>query len=169
MFRFKILALIALFTFALGLALAGEAVAGQKVKFRVVWHNVKWETVNVPVEEGRILYLFEAKAIVTVLQGNKLLDGMLISDVGCGDMNTKTGTGSGHGVNEWTDRDGDKIYWTWEGNWTDMGKGVWSGPITIVRGTGKFERLKGNATYTYHAVAPKQAYADWDGELEWPR
>ena len=166
MSRSKLIAFIVLITLAFGVALVCDALAGEKVKFRVVWYMVKFQSLDVAGEEGRILYLMEQKGIVTVLQGNKLLDGMVITDVGCGDQNTKMGTGSAHGVNEWTDRGGDKIYWTWEGKGV---KGVWSGPITIMRGTGKFERLKGNANWTYNGVAPNQAYADWDGELEWSR
>ena len=163
MSRFKLIACIALIILAFGVALVGDALAGEKIKARVVWYRIKWEPVNVPGEEGRIVFVYEQKGIVTVLQGNKQLDGIAVVDVGCGDMNTKTGTGSNHGANEFTDRDGDKIYWTWEGKQV---KGVWSGPITIVRGTGKFERLKGKATWSYYGVTPNQAYADWDGELE---
>jgi len=166
MSRFKILALIALFTFALGLALASDALAGEKIKFRAVWYTVKFEPLNVPGEEGRILYLVEWKGILTVFQGSKLLDGMVGSVVGYGDLNTKTGTGSGEGVIEWTDRDGDRIYWAYEAKAV---KGVTSGPITVIRGTGKFEGLKGRATWINYEPAPNQTYTDWDGELEWSR
>jgi len=166
MSRFKILALIALFTFALGLALAADALAGEKLKLRNVFYTVKFEPLNVPGEEGRILLLLEQKGILTVFQGSKLLDGMVGWVVGYGDLNTKTGTGSGGGAFELTDRDGDKIYWAWEAK---VVKGVWSGPITVIRGTGKFEGLKGKATWISYQVAPNQNYCDWDGELEWPR
>jgi hypothetical protein len=91
---------------------------------------------------------------------------MATVNIGCGDMNIKTGTGPGHGVIEWTDRDGDKIYWAWTGQ---GGKDAWFGPATLERGTGKFERLKGKATWTYYDVAPNQSYADWNVELELPR
>ena len=167
MSRFKILALIALFTFALGLALASDALAGEKIKFRAVWYTVKFEPLNVPGEEGRILYLVEWKGILTVFQGSKLLDGMALFNVGVLDMNTKTGIGSGHGVIECTDRDGDKIYTTYEAKGV---KGLWSGPWDFVRGTGKFEGLKGKATWSnVPNVAPNQNYSDCEGELEWPR
>jgi len=166
MSRFKILALIALFTFALGLVLVGEALAGEKIKGRNVWYRVKAESVNVPGEEGRVFFMAEDKGIMTVFQGSKLLDGMALFHVCVLDMNTKTGTGSGHGVVECTDRDGDKIYTTFEGKGV---KGVWSGPWVFVRGTGKFEGLKGKATWSTIRVAPNQSYVDWEGELEWPR
>ena len=166
MSRFKILALIALFTLGLGLALAGEALAGEKFKARNVWYAVKSDSVNVPGEEGRIFYMWEQKGIQTVFQGSKLLDGMAINNVGFGDLNTKTGSGSGQGAFECTDRDGDKIYWTWE---TKVVKGLWSGPWTVLRGTGKFEGLKGKGTWSNVNVAPNQDYVDWEGELELPR
>jgi hypothetical protein len=166
MSRFKIFTLIGLFTFPLGLALVGEAVAGEKIKGRNVWYRVKAEVVNVPGEEGRVFFMAEDKGILTVFQGSKLLDGMALFNVFVLDMNTKTGTGSGHGVVECTDRDGDKIYTTFEAKGV---KGLWSGPWAFVRGTGKFEGLRGKATWSSVPVAANQHYSDWEGELEWSR
>ena len=166
MSRHKTIMLIVLFAFAVSLTLAGEALAGEKFKARNDWYRVKAEFVNVPGEEGRIFYMWEEKGIQTVFQGSKLLDGMALFNVGVSDINTKTGIGSGHGVIECTDRDGDKIYTTWEGKGVG---GPWSGSWTFVRGTGKFEGLKGKATWSSFTVAPNQDYADWGGELEWSR
>ena len=56
MSRFKILALIGLFTFALGLALVGEVVAGEKMKGRIVNYTVKFQAVDIPDQEGHVLY-----------------------------------------------------------------------------------------------------------------
>jgi hypothetical protein len=76
------------------------------------------------------------------------------------------GTGFAHGELLFTDRDGDKMYWTYEGK---AGKSIWSGPSTFVRGTGKFEGMKGESTWTSFYPAPNQTYVDWDGEIEFPR
>jgi hypothetical protein len=82
------------------------------------------------------------------------------------DFNTKTTIGSGHGVILFTDRDGDKMFWAWEGKGQN---GLWSGPATIVRGTGKFEGLKGKATWSSVDVSATQFYVDWQGEMDLPR
>ena len=111
MSKLRIFALIALITFALGVALVGNALAGEKFKCRVVWYWVKAESINVPGEEGRIMLIREDKGILTILQGSKLMDGMAGVNVPCVDVNIKTGTGFGHGALLFTDRDGDKMYW----------------------------------------------------------
>lgn len=166
MSKSKIVGIMVLIAIAMGILLVGNAVAAEKFKWRVVWYWGKPESVNVPGEEGRIIVIREDKGILTVLQGSKLMDGMVGVHVPSVEVDTKTGDGLGHGYILLTDRDGDKIYLTWEGKAV---KGIWSGPGTIVRGTGKFERLKGKATWSTVDVAPNQFYADWEGEMELPR
>lgn len=135
---------------------------GVSTKIRIVWYTTNFQSFNVPGEEGRILYLQEFKGILTVLHGNRLI----AVNIGMGDMNIKTDVGTGHGVIEWTDRDGDKINWAWKGKGEG---GPWFGPATIQKATGKFEGLKGKGTWTYYYIAENQAYADWDLDLEWSR
>jgi hypothetical protein len=166
MSKFKIVGMMVLITFAISILLAGNAVAAEKFKWCAVWYITKSEAVNVPGEEGRIILVMEAKGILTVLQGSQRMDRMAGVVVYSMDMNTKTGTGFGHGVIQFTDRDGDKTYWSIEGKAV---KGSSSGPGTFVRGTGKFEGLKAKATWSTVTVAPNQFYADWDGEMELPR
>jgi hypothetical protein len=162
----KIVGIMALIAFVMGILLVGNSVAGEKFKWRIVWYSAKTESMNVPGEEGRIMFVREDKGILTVLQGSKLMDGMAGGHISSIDVNTKTGTGFGHGVILLTDRGGDKIYCTWEGKGE---KGIWSGPGTIMRGTGKFEGLKGKATWYTVNVAPNQFYAEWEGEMDLPR
>ncbi len=164
MSKFKIVGIImALIAFVMSILLAGNSVAAEKFKWRVTWYGVKVQSVDVPGEEGRIMMIGENKGVLTVLQGNKLMDGMAGVNVPSLDFNTKTGTGVGHGAMLFTDRDGDKMFWAWEGKGV---KGIWSGLATMVRGTGKFERLKGKATWSQVIVAPNQFYVDWEGEME---
>ncbi len=94
------------------------------------------------------------------------MDGMVGVNVGSMDVNPKTGTGFGHGVILFTDRDGDKLCWDWEGG---AKAGPWSGPATIVKGTGKFQGLKGKATWSSVDLSPTQFYVDWEGEMDLPR
>ena len=166
MSKSKILGIMVLVAFVMGIFLVANAVAAEKFKWRGVWYTVKVQSVDVPGEEGRVMVIREDKGILTVLQGSKLMDGMVGVNVPSADVNTKTGTGFGHGVILFTDRDGDKMYWAWE---SKMEKGISSGPITVLRGTGKFEGLKGKGTWSAVTVAPNQFYVDWEGELELPR
>ena len=166
MSKSKIAGIIALIAFAMGILLVENSVAAEKFKWRVVWYMTKVQSVDVPGEEGRIMLIREDKGVLTVLQGSKLMDGMAGVNVPCVDVNIKTGTGFGHGVILFTDRDGDKMYWAYEGKGEN---GPWSGPATAVRGTGKFEGLKGKATWFEVDVAPNQFYVDWEGEMELPK
>ena len=166
MSKSKIVGMTVLIVFAMSIFLVGNAVAADKFKWCVVWYVTKSESVNVPREEGRIMLVSEAKGILTVLQGSQRMDRMAGVVVFSNDMNTKTGTGFNHGVIQFTDRDGDKTYWSFEGKAV---KGRFSGPMTFVRGTGKFEGLKAKATWSSVTVAPNQFYADWEGEMELPR
>jgi len=165
MSKTKIIALVGLIIVAFATTAIDNAVAGEKFKWRVVWYTVKAEPIDVPGEEGQIMMISEDKGILTVLQGNKLMDGMAGHNVYYIDMNTKTRTGFGHGVMLFTDRDGDKMYWAFEG---EAKGGPFSGPCTIVRGTGKFEEAKGKANWSSFRVAPNQFYVDWKGEIELP-
>jgi hypothetical protein len=166
MSKSKIVGMTLLIAFAMSIFLVGNGVAAEKFKWRAVWYIAKSEAVNVPGEEGRIVLIREDKGILTVLEGSKLMDGMVGVNVPSVDVNPKTGTGFGHGVILFTDRDGDKMHWSWEGKAV---KGGFSGPMTFVRGTGKFEGLKAKATFSTVTVAPNQFYADWEGEMELPR
>ena len=165
MSKSKILAIMALIAFAMGVLLVGDVVAGERVKGRAVDYVVKSEVINVPDQEGHVVGFSESKGIQTVLEGTKLFDGVVERVVGVFDMNTKTGLGSGHGYNEYTDRDGDKYFATWE--WK-TGKSDSSATWRIVRGTGKFEGIKGKGTWISTNVTPNQAYTDYEGEVEWP-
>jgi len=166
MSKLKIAGIMALIAFVMGILLVGNLAAAEKFKWCAVWYVTKSESVNVPREEGRVMFVAEAKGILTVLQGSQRMDRMAGVVVYSVDVNTKTGTGFNHGEIQFTDRDGDKTYWSFEGKAV---KGRFSGPMTFVRGTGKFEGLKAKATWSSVTVAPNQFYADWDGEMELPR
>jgi len=169
MSRFRIFTVMALFIFALGLALVGEAVAGEKCKGRNANYTVKSHSIEVADEEGHILNVSESKGILIIFEGvqaKKLWDGIALTTWGVFDLNVKTGQGCGHGIVERVDRDGDKVWSTWEGR---SEKGGWRGTVVHVRGTGKFEGIKGKGTWVSISVGPNQGYTDWDSEVEWPR
>jgi hypothetical protein len=167
MSRSKILAFIVLVVLPFVVALVGDAVAGEKFKGRTTWHNVKWEQINVPGEEGHVVAVGEGKGINSALVGNVLAPGKVCRSVGSYDMNTKTGVGSYRAYGETIEAEGDKYYWLGEGKLVE-GKGA-EGKLTILRGTGKYEGLQGKGTYTNYSVAPGQSYSDWEWEWEWPK
>jgi hypothetical protein len=167
MSRYKIMALVVIFTFVIGLTLLGDALA-EKVKARNVMHGVKWEQVNVGDEDGHVIAVAEAKGITTNLEGKWFADGFAYHDTSLYDINLKTGLGSGQGYGDLTDKDGDKYYWTWEGKLLKGGKlgtGYWTGTWTIVRGIGKFEGIRGKGPFQGYIVGGDNM-ADWEGDVE---
>ena len=163
----KIIALIAVISFALAMTTVGNAVAGETVKCRTVKYNVKFEPIEVGDVEGHMLGAYEVVGIVTNLEGKPLYDGWAYREKGLLDFNVKTGVGAAHGYSEFTDKDGDKIYGKFEGK---MIKGIWKGGTwSISKGTGKFVGITGGGTwYDNVSVAPKQSYVGWEGEVELP-
>jgi hypothetical protein len=156
--RLKILAFITLITLAFAIAMMGEALAGEKVKGRNVYYTTQWQQIAVGDEEGHIIAISEAKSVTTILLGKAIPDGLAGRAVGLWDMG-KTGIRSIHVYEEFTDKDGDKIYCE------DKGEGKWS----YVKGTGKFEGIKGGGTARVHPLTPQQAFVDWEAEVELPR
>ena len=67
-----------------------------------------------------------------------------------------------------TDRDGDKLFLTWEGgNDTKAGEG--KGTAQYTGGTGKYAGIKGKYTYNYVAILPgAEGYARINGEWQLP-
>lgn len=160
----RLLALVAVIGFALGLAMVGDAVAGEYVKCRGIKHMVKWEQINVGDVDGHAIALYESKGVVTNLQGKTFADGWLVHEMGTFDFNSKTGAGSWQGYSELTSPEGDKVYLTWEGMPT-------KGPLTFIKGTGKYEGIKGKGTWSAGPPTkdPSEFYTNWEGEVELPR
>ena len=162
MSKWKIMALVALITFAFATVGIGNAVAGEKVKGRNAKHTTRWEQIEVGDEEGHVVGIYEAKGIVSRTDGKTFVTW----ECGLLDMNLKTGLGSGTGHGVTTDRDGDKMHWTWKGK--TVKPGIWEGTLAYVKGTGKYEGIKGKGTYTNYTIAPRQNYADFEMEEELP-
>ena len=97
MSKSKIMGVMALIAFAMGILLVGNAVAGEKFKGRTVMYGTKWEQINVGDEDGHVVAVYESKGISTNLEGKQFFDGWPIRETGVMDINLKTGVGSGHG------------------------------------------------------------------------
>jgi hypothetical protein len=170
MSKSKIVGIVALIAFTMGIFLVGNAVAGEKHRLSTVYYTIKWEQMNVPGEEGHGIALWDAKGIIRNKDGKRFGEGVIIHTVGSLDFNMKTGIGFAHFYDEWTDRDGNKIYSNGEGKWKigEMGP-YWEGTNTFARGTGKYEGIRGGFTWRGYEPSPGQSYADWDVEVELPR
>jgi hypothetical protein len=170
MSKSKIVAMMALIAFTMGILLVGDVVAGEKHRLSTVYHVIKLEQMNVPGEENHVISLSEMKGIVRNKDGKPFGEGVIIHTVYYIDMNMKAGIASGHSYDEWTDRDGDKIYSDGEGK-LKMGElGPYlEGRNTMTRGSGKYEGVRGGFTFKAYPLGPDQFYADWDVEVELPR
>jgi hypothetical protein len=164
MSRFKLIAFIALITLAFGVSLVADALAGEKMKGRTVKYTVKWESVDVGDEEGHVVAVYEHRGVQSILEGRKSADGAVLREVGLLDMNMKSLTGSGFGYGDLTDKDGDKYSFTWKGGTTEPK--LWEGEFTVVNGTGKYDGMRGKATYVNRPAAPNLRYVDWELTLE---
>ena len=165
--RCKLFAFIVVITLAFGVAIVADALAGEKFKLRTVKYMTKWEQVNVGDEEGHVIAVYEGKGIETNMQGKKFMDGWLIRETGLMDINGKAGTWSAQGYGESTDRDGDKIFFSWEGrkDKNDAGKGT----NAILKGTGKWQGIKGKGTWVASPGVDNRWYSDVELDLELPR
>ena len=171
MSKSKIVAMMALVAFAMGILLVGDVVAGEKYKIRGVVYTIKWETINVPGEEKHLLALADSRGVTSNLEGKPFGDRLVVQSVGLLDIDLKTESGSGNWYEEDTDRDGDKIYLKSEGK---RSKGQywgssWEGTFTIVKGTGKYEGIQGRGKWSYYNPAKMQTVVDAEWEVELPR
>ncbi len=171
MSKSKIIGMMALIAFVMGIVLVGDAPAGERYKIRIVWYFTMWNQIDVPGEEKHLLAVDESKGINSNMEGKEFLEGAVLRGAEVVEIDLKAETGSNHGYMESTDRDGDKIYYRGEGR-RMKGKywaSTWEGRLTILRGTGKYEGIKGKGTASSYPIAPKQAYSDWEIEVELPR
>jgi hypothetical protein len=168
MSRLRILTFIALIALAFAVSLVSDTLAGEKFKTRTVYYTTKSEAIEVGDEEGHRLSVAENMGIVSNMEGKAFGDGWAVRAVSLYDWNTKTATGSGRSYMEATDRDGDKCYYQTEMK-REKGKPYSEGKCTILKGTGKYEGIKGGANWKGYGVAPKQSYLDQEWDVEWSR
>ncbi len=170
MSKSKIVGIMALIGFAMGVLLVGKAVAGEKHRLSIVYHTIKAEQMNVPGEEGHVIGLSEVKGIVRNKDGKPFGEGVIIHTVCYSDSNMKAGIWSGHCYDEWIDRGGDKFYCIGEGKLKTGEIGPYlGGTTTFTRGIGKYDGIRGGYNWEVHPLGPDQYYADLDAEVELPR
>ena len=159
----KIFAVTAVVMFVFGIATIDCAVAGEKMKWHGATYTVKWEQIEVGDEEGHVVAVYQSKQIYfNEITGAKTA-GKTVNTI---DINLKTGQGSSQGYGVTIDKDGDKSFRTHEGK--PVGKGHWKGTWTYVKGTGKYEGIKGGGTWDQYQLGPQESYLEIEGEFEIP-
>jgi hypothetical protein len=161
----KIISATAVIIFVFGISMIDCVVAGEKQKIKSHGASVtgKWEQIEVGDEEGHVLVVYDSKQIYFNEITGERSAGPSVNTM---DINLKTGQGFVRGYGSTTDKDGDKIFRTHEGK--PVGKGHWKGTFIWVKGTGKYEGVKGSGTWDSYSLAPGQSYVEVEGEMEMP-
>jgi hypothetical protein len=169
MSKSKIIGMVALIVFAMGILLVGDAVAGERVRAvsREVYYMTTSHTVKVPDVEGHAIHLWEAKGI----SSSEKLGACLVSNMGTLDLIKGEGTHQGYG--QVTCPDGSTFTAKFEGKnigagRTNTGSHSSEGTTTIFKGTGKFEGIQGGGTYKSYNMGPGQWYSDVEFEYTLP-
>jgi hypothetical protein len=159
----KIFTVITVVLIIFGIATINNAVAGEKYKWHGTSIGVKWEQIEVGDEEGHVIGISESKQIyINETTGEKTTS----VSIGLMDINPKKGQASGHGYGVTFYKDGAKSFRSWEGK--AVGKGHWHGVWSAIKGTGKYEGIKGGGTWDQYSLAPQHSYMEVEGELEMP-
>ena len=160
----KIFTITTVVLFLIGIATIDRAVAGEKQKWHGTGINVKWEQIEVGDEEGHVIGISETKQIfINETTGEKMTSGSF----GLMDINPKNGQASGHGYGVSFYKDGSKTFRSWKGE--AVGKGHWQGEWTSIKGTGKYEGIKGGGTWDSWDLAPQYSYLEVEGEMDYPK
>ena len=160
----KIIAVTTVFLFILGMAIIDSAMAGEKMKWHGASWGTNWQQIEVGDEEGHVLAIAERKSIHI----NENTGERSTSDVKNHlDINLKTGQGNVKGYGVSTFPNGDKIVRTHEGK--PVGKGHWRGTWKYIKGTGKYEGIKGSGTWDSYSMGRGQpSYLEVEGDVEMP-
>jgi hypothetical protein len=161
MSRFKLLAFIALITFALGVALVGNAFAGErgKIAMREAFYGTAFHPLKLPDVEDHSIFVYEGKGIAFYEKWGACL----VTETGTFDV--LKGEGPGQGYSHYTFPDGSTITEKFEGKYGASGG---KGPYTTIKGTGKLEGIQGEGTWKSYNLSPDRFYSDEEGEYTLP-
>ena len=169
MSKSKIVGMLALVAFVMGIFLVGDALAGErgKVVTREVYYMLTIHTLKVPDVEGHAIHLLEAKGIGFNEKWGAYL--IYVSQT----LDLIKGEGPFQGYSQHTYPDGFTITVKFEGKNKGAGRGTTGassseGTWRYIKGTGKFEGIQGVATYKTYALGPGQFYTDGEGEYTLP-
>ena len=162
MSKCKAIGLIALISLALSVSARQTAVCEEKGKvvYRNVWYTTDVQSAEVPDVEGHTVHLAKAKGI----SFNEKWGHALATLSGTGD--TTKGVGSYEGYMHYTFPDGSTITEKYKGE--TKPSGAVEGTGTYVKGTGKFQGIKGEGTWKVWFLGPGQFYGDLEVEYTLP-
>ena len=161
----KILAVSAIVLFVLGIATIDYAVAGEKMKSHGTSFNTEMKQIEVGDEEGHVMIITKSKTLyINDINGMKVVG----TSVNTMDINPKAKQFSLRGCGWTVDKDGDKIMREHEGR--PVGKDHWKGTWSYIKGTGKFEGIKGSGIWNSYSMGQGQpSYIEVEGETEMPK
>ncbi|MGA2468978.1 MAG: hypothetical protein ABSH06_32165 [Thermodesulfobacteriota bacterium] len=169
MCKSKIVGMMALIAFAMGIFSVGDALAGErgKVAAREVLYATTVQTLKVPDVEGHTIHLIEAKGIGFSEKWGAYLIYLTYT------LDVIKGEGTHQGYNHMTYPDGSTFTVKYEGKNMRGGRGLTGtaggeGTWTLIKGTGKFEGIQGEGTYKSYSLGPGQWYNDTEGEYTLP-
>jgi hypothetical protein len=169
MSKSKIVGMLALIAFAMGIFFVGDAAAGEtgKVVAREVGYNTTVHTLKVPDVEGHAIYMMDAKGIGFNEKWGAYLIYMTFT------IDIIKGEGPLQGYTHATFPDGSTYDSKWEGKNKAGGRGTTGsasaeGSWTYIKGTGKFEGIQGGGTWKNYVMGPGQHYSDDEGEYTLP-
>ena len=146
-----------------GLALVNGAAAGDRTSSRATSVRTTWHSIEVGDEGGHTIAVFENKNVYVNDQTGERSTGV---SSGLLDMNFKTGEGTINGYVVRTYSNGDTVISKTDGK--PAGKGRSRGTFTVIRGTGRFEGMKGHGTWSSTSLAPGISELIIEGETEMP-
>jgi len=169
MSKFKIVGMMVLIAFAMGIVLVGDAVAAEKGKeaFREVFYMTTIHTLKVPDVEGHAIHLLESKGISFSEKWGTALNHQIFT------LDLIKGIGTLQGYTYTTYPDGSTSTTKFEAKSTASGAtatgvAISEGTYTYVKGTGKFGGIQGGGTFKSYTLGPGQWYADIQGEYTLP-
>ena len=169
MSKSKIVGIMALIVFAMGMVLVGYAMAEERgnVAVREVFYAPTIHILKVPDVEGHTIHLWESKGIGF----NEKWGAYLITSTYT--MDLIKGEGPVQGYNQYTYPDGSTITNKFEcklmgGGRSVSGASSGEGTGTYIKGTGKFEGIQGGGTFKVYIPGPGQYYSDGEYEYTLP-
>jgi hypothetical protein len=163
MSNFKIVGIMALIAFVMGILLVGDALAGErgKVSNREIWVRTSAQTLKVPDIEGHTLVLWEVKGIVFTEKWGACQGYVAATS----DYIVPNRESTGQGYCQYTYPDGSSTIHKWE---SKVREGRKEGTWTYTKGTGRFEGIQGGGTFAWTMVGPDRWYTDIKGEYTLP-
>ena len=161
MSKSKIVGMITLIVFAMGIFLVGDAVAEErgKIGMREAFYGTAFHPLKLPDVEDHSIFAYEGKGIAFYEKWGACL----VTETGTFDV--LKGEGPGQGYSHYTFPDGSTITMKWEGK---IRPGRAEGTWTHIKGTGKFKGIQGEGTWKSYNLSPDRWYDDSEIEYTLP-